>query len=641
MPTIERDVVLMGKDDNGNGTIDMPLTRWGMVEDTADAKVIPVEGDYIPIFDSEDNGQAKKVPLSAISEIIGGGGSGGGNVIKITFESAFKGHDFTVTNGTDTVTGVVPDALVAYVTVRDCNSTYTISAVADNGNTYSTTVTTGQYYSQYTATVTVFSATINVTAPYGAVVTAVKGSKSFTATANSSNKAVISVNESGTYAISATYDGAASNSVNVTASTNGGTYSASPAFRTLVVTVDSGSSVKAVNGSTTITKSSNGSVTFYLPNTGTWTVTATKSGESTSDTVSVTAYQQYTLTLAYVHIYGVLWDGTSTTAMSRTDDAINFTDPVPAVNGGTGSSPFDNLQPWVGMVKSENSAAGTVVSIPKYWYKLTKSGNTLKIQIADKTVSGYKVSPAHVDRGDGKGERDIVYIGRYHSCSTYKSTTGQAPVTNITRSAARTSIHNLGSTIWQVDLAMRQTIQMLYLVEFADWNSQVKIGYGCGNNSAKQNVGASDSMKYHTGTMQANRTTYGVGVQYRWIEGLWDNVYDWMDGCYYNSNGLNIILNPNNFSDTANGTLVGKPSDGYPTVMSVGTVNGVDWMYPTTANGSNSTYIPDGWYFGASCPCLCSGGNYGQDLGFGVMRVSYCTATYSSGDVGCRLQVLP
>lgn len=32
------------------------------------------------------------------------------------------------------------------------------------------------------------------------------------------------------------------------------------------------------------------------------------------------------------------------------------------------------------------------------------------------------------------------------------------------------------------------------------------------------------------------------------------------DGCYYNSNGLNVISNPNNFSDSANGTLVGTPS---------------------------------------------------------------------------------
>lgn len=348
------------------------------------------------------------------------------------------------------------------------------------------------------------------------------------------------------------------------------------------------------------------------------------------------------VTAKFVTIYGVQWDGTSTTAMSRTDAAAGFTDPVPAVNNGSGSSPFDNLQPWAGMVRVSDSEAGELVAIPKFYYKWTKSGNTLKLQIADGQVDGFYVSPAHADRGDGKGERDIVYVGRYHChTSNYKSQTGGKPKASITRSAARSGIHNLGTTIWQFDLAMRQTIQMLYLVEFADWNSQTKIGYGCGNNSATENMGATDGMSYHTGTKQSSRTTYGVGVQYRYIEGLWDNVYDWMDGCYYNSNGLNIIMNPNNFSDSANGTLVGKPSSGYPTVMSVADASGVQWMYPTTANGSNTTYIPDYWYFNASSPCLYCGGYYSQNLGRGLFYVYFSSASGSSADIGCRLQKLP
>lgn len=343
-----------------------------------------------------------------------------------------------------------------------------------------------------------------------------------------------------------------------------------------------------------------------------------------------------------IHIYGAEWDGTSTTAWTRTDDAALFTDPVPAVNNGSGSSPFDNLQPWAGMVRVTDEEAGELVAIPKFWYKWTKSGNTLKLQIADGPVDGFYVSPAHADRGDGKGERDIVYVGRYHChTSNYKSQTGDKPKAMITRSAARSGIHNLGTTIWQFDLAMRQTIQMLYLVEFADWNSQTKIGYGCGNNSATEDMGATDGMSYHTGTKQSSRTTYGVGVQYRYIEGLWDNVYDWMDGCYYNRNGLNIIMNPNKFSDWANGTLVGMPSSGFPTVMGVADASGVQWMYPTTANGSNTTYIPDYWKFYASGQCLLCGGNYNHILHYGLFCVNYESTSNTSAYIGCRLQKLP
>lgn len=126
------------------------------------------------------------------------------------------------------------------------------------------------------------------------------------------------------------------------------------------------------------------------------------------------------------HIFGVTWDGSSSTSLTRTDDAVDFPDPVPYISGATSySSPFDNIMPWSGMVKVEDSEAGTLVEIPKFWYKLTKDGSALSIQITNQETDGFSVSPAHMDRGDGKGERDVVYIGRYHCGSTaYKSAAG-------------------------------------------------------------------------------------------------------------------------------------------------------------------------------------------------------------------------
>ena len=260
----------------------------------------------------------------------------------------------------------------------------------------------------------------------------------------------------------------------------------------------------------------------------------------------------------FVTIYGVEWDWTSggSTKGTRTDGAAGFSDPNPAVNNGSGSSPFDNLYPWSGMVK-ETRTGGVMVKEPKYWYKWTKTGKKLKLQIADGPVEGFHVDPVNMDRGDGLGELDFSYIGRYHCASgTYKSETNKAQQTNITRSQARSNIHNLGSNIWQMDFAQMWYVGMLFLVEFADWNGQTAIGYGCSSGNSKQNNGRTDSMQYHTGTTAANRTTYGF-TQYRNIEGWWDNVYDWMDGCYYNSNGLNVIKNPAQFCDSGNGVLVG------------------------------------------------------------------------------------
>ena len=504
-----------------------------------------------------------------------------GVVLTITFEAAFEGKTFTVTDSTGTTvyTHVVGAGLVQQVTLGKLNETYTVSCPANDGYTYTDQVTTGPYFGFAKSEMHTFLATLTVICgedAAGAGVAATLGDYSVTGAIGSDGQTVLTLRRAGTYM-----------------------------------------------------------------------VTATKGSETRNDTVAVTQDEgSYSVSLPFRHIYGISWDGTSTTKCSRTDDAELFVDPVPYVSGASSyGSPFDNLMPWSGMEIVEDDACGTLVKIPKFWYKLTQNGNGIKIQIADAEADGFSVSPAHMDRGDGAGERDVVYVGRYHGINSgadsYKSWTGYTPAGSITRNDARANTKKLGTGVWQWDWAMHLTIQLLYIVEFADWNSQKCIGYGCGNNSAKQANGASDNMPYHTGTMQTARTTYGVGVQYRHIEGLWDNVYDWVDGCYYNSSGLNLILNPANFSDSSGGTPVGVPSNGYPSALGVKTAGPYPVFIPTAAAGSDSTYVPDSWNFSASYPCLRVGGNYNQSLDRGLFCVNCNAASYSIANIGSRLQKLP
>lgn len=431
-----------------------------------------------------------------------------------------------------------------------------------------------------------------------------------------------------------------------------GTLALSPTSMTLDASAKSKSITVTKNGTGAVsaTASPSGVVTVSVSG-NTVTVTAVKDGNATV-TVNVAADANHTAPSAKTcfvkvempNIYGVEWDGTSTTVWSRTDKAAGFTNPVPYVAGQSKyGSPFDNLMPWSGMVRSSDPAAGELVAIPKFWFKWTKSGSRLKLQIADKATPGFHVSPAHADRGDGKGERNTVYIGRYHChTSNWKSQSGGKPKADITRSAARSGIHGLGGTIWQSDIQIRMTIWMLYLVEFADWNSQKTIGKGCGDNSAPGNMGYTDSMPYHTGTTQNSRDSYGLGTQYRNIEGLWDNVYDWGDGCYYNSAGLNIIMNPNQFSDTSGGTAVGVPTSGWPSAFAVATKSGLEWcIYPTATGGSETTYSSDVWNFSASSPCLRFGGYYGRNGDRGLFYVDYGSVSSAGAYIGCRLQKLP
>lgn len=414
------------------------------------------------------------------------------------------------------------------------------------------------------------------------------------------------------------------------------------------------------SGVTTVTRLGTGAVTAQVTDAGvasaqvsgdqvtvtgleagitTVTVSAADDGNYTAGSASLSVQVQLS------EIYGVEWDGTGTTVWSRTDAAELFTDPEPAVNNGTGSSPFDDIMPWSGMVTSEDPEAGTLVAIPKFWYKWTRSGNGMKLQISNGPEDGFLVSPAHADRGDGYGERDVIYVGRYHCGSNYKSQTGVQPVTNITRSTARVSIHTLGDDVYQWDWATRWTIMMLYLVEYANWNSQAAIGYGCSPSSNKFNMGLTDAMQYHTGTSAASRTTYGC-CQYRHIEGLWDNVYDWVDGTYFSGANVYCILNPDDYSDTTGGTLVGQraTNSGWISAWTdPSAVDGYEWaLYPDAVNGSESTFVTDYCSYSASGVVMRAGGDYSQDQGRGLFCASGSNAASdSSGDVGSRLHKLP
>lgn len=342
-------------------------------------------------------------------------------------------------------------------------------------------------------------------------------------------------------------------------------------------------------------------------------------------------------------IYGVLWDGTSSSKFSRTDAAELFEDPNPAVNNGTGSSPFDNIMPWAGMKRVTDPVAGELVEIPKFWYKWTRTGASMQLQIANGETEGFYVSPAHADRGDGQGERDFVYVGRYPCDSEYKSTTGQIPLGSISRQTARSKISGLGEEYWQFDYAMLWTIRMLYLVEFADWNSQNMIGYG---NNFLVNTGATDEMKYSTGTNVESVEVKG-SCQYRYIESLWDNIYFWCDGLFFSGTSIYCINTPEYFTDSINSNtiLIGyRPSkSGWVSAWTDNpTVEGYEYaIYPDAVNGSETTYITDQQDYSSTGTQLRIGGS---ESGFGVgMFVSFGNnaVNYTVSNLGCRLQKLP
>ena len=140
-----------------------------------------------------------------------------------------------------------------------------------------------------------------VTVSAGATVTATNGAKTISGTSDSTGVCTLTVPEPGTWSVSATLGGQTSNTKSVSITDS---YAVALTFfsATITVTADSGASVTLKKGSATIdTKTSDGTVVFTVTETGTYTVEATKDGQTTSGSVNVVSgTTAYTLTLSFV-----------------------------------------------------------------------------------------------------------------------------------------------------------------------------------------------------------------------------------------------------------------------------------------------------------------------------------------------------
>ena len=457
-------------------------------------------------------------------------------------------------------------------------------------------------------------------------------------------------------------------------------WSIAKASRTLTLSKSS-VSIKTDGGSDTVTATYTGDGTLSAQSSATGVATASVSAkvitvnavDDGTATITVTigegtnylsASATFTVSVDTAVVVGVMWtysnSSTALTRLTTSNDPNGYvntditTEPSPAVGTGAGSSPFDSLMPWNGMVEYNvvNNAIGakkgdsgfsrttndTVVYIPTFYCKIIKDTTNKKWYgyISNKAKSGFTLHPG-----------SNSYVGRYHTINSsgYYSRSGAKPVVNMTRATARTNSHSKGADWYQWGLAQWNAIQLLYVVEFADWNSQAKIGQDYTNsNSASINTGGTDTMTYHTG--RASGTDGKVSAQYRWIEGLWGNVLDWLDGINFNSRAAHACTNPANFADdtTTNYTAVGitLPSSNY--ITELGVSSACPWaMLPSAASGgSNSTYIPD-YVHSASGWCVAFvGGSWNGGLGAGLFLLG---GNYTSSDtasyVGSRLLFLP
>lgn len=372
-------------------------------------------------------------------------------------------------------------------------------------------------------------------------------------------------------------------------------------------------------------------------------------------------------------VFGVSWDSsnpsTALTRLTKANDPNKLvtvditTEPVPAVGTGSGSSPFDSYMPWMGMEEYCASLVGSApprevsalykkgedgfertnpnkpvfVKIPEFYYKIEKSGNIFRYYIADGPASGFSLHP-------GSG----CYVARYeisnnnvNGTNTFTSYSGNFITTSTTRSGFRNTAKVTATGFQLYDFAAWCAYDLLYLVEYADFNSQAKIGQGIVNDTAAHKTGETDVMVYHTG--RAAGTDGKTAVQYRGIENPWGNVSEFIDGINILTQVAFICTEPESYADDTNDNYKScgftTPDSGFIKELGFSSVFPWALLPDISGGGSSTTYIPDFVYSGLGERVLNVGGHITSEQEAGLFFFHAGVASSGiSNKVGTRLQ---
>ena len=170
-----------------------------------------------------------------------------------------------------------------------------------------------------------------------------------------------------------------------------------------------------------------------------------------------------------------------------------------------------------------------MVEIPKFYYKSSKVGSVISWWISNQPLTGFTVHPAFVVNSVTKQNIYMsAYEGYLASGSKLASISGVTPAVSTGLPTFRGYAHNRG-TGWEVnDFNTVCAIQLLYLIEYANFDSQTQIGQGVVDVTAAVNTGATASLGNASG--MASGTNGGVSISYRGVENFWGNVWKWVDG---------------------------------------------------------------------------------------------------------------
>lgn len=249
----------------------------------------------------------------------------------------------------------------------------------------------------------------------------------------------------------------------------------------------------------------------------------------------------------------------------------------------------DNTLKWedgsdVNWKEYEANGWNCMVQIPKFYYKARRGEHngldTYRLEISNTPQDGFKVHPAF-EREEGVIE-NYQYISAFEGWidqqGRLRSVVSRLPAVNQTLSDFRKAAFLNGDHFTQQDFYLTTAIQMLYLVEYGDFDAQ-KMLYGRVSSTAVSSAGLSGVI----GNKSFGDSTY---MSYRGIENFYGNIYTFVDGIDFRDGSL--YASKKNFDDLDNYIYVGDlPSK----ELSSGYRSG-EWTDIYFSENSNFCFIP-------------------------------------------------
>ena len=350
-------------------------------------------------------------------------------------------------------------------------------------------------------------------------------------------------------------------------------------------------------------------------------------------------------------IYGVNWNPTTDTyertgvasaaPLSASYAGIIQTQMKRCVLNANGTVKYF-LHPNDSTKKADGSTAiidGTdgnvMVQIPKFWYKYEFADGKHKWLISDGEQPGFEVHPAF----DREGTiRDFRYYPAYQGFTLNGkliSGSGRVPTANKIRATFRTEAAANGVGWSQIDWNLLIAVQLLYLTEYADFDTQSMLGQGITSGSVYTAVTGSSNSLGNASSPHTNTNTQFMS--YRGIENWYGQIFKFIDGVNVKEREYFVNKKPSTYADdvfTGDYTTTGMTmvsTNGY--VKNI--VQSKNGFISSDATGTDSTYITDYQYQNTGNRIVLFGGNAGCGLSAGGFFVSgYAAASYASANLG-------